>query len=189
MTILQWSLPHSDMNQPWVFMWPLSWTILPPPSPSHPSGSSLCSSPECPSHASNLNWRSISHMIIYMFQCCSLKSSHPHLLPQSPKVCSLYLGLFCCLVYRVIVTIFLNSFVSLGKFILKYFILFIAMVSGIISLISLSDFSLLVYRNARDFCVLILYGSQILNHWTTREVVAWLSLGVQLSELWHTERI
>ena len=23
-------------------------------------------------------------MIIYMFQCCSLKSSHPHLLPQSP---------------------------------------------------------------------------------------------------------
>ena len=36
------------------------------------------------SHASNLDWRSISYMIIYMFQCCSLKSSHPHLLPQSP---------------------------------------------------------------------------------------------------------
>ena len=63
------------------------------------------------------------------------------------------------------------------------------MVSGIISLISLADFSLLVYRNARDFCVLILYGRWILNHWTTREVMAWLSLGVQLSELWHTERI
>ena len=27
------------------------------------------------SHASNLDWRSISHMIIYMFQCYSLKSS------------------------------------------------------------------------------------------------------------------
>ena len=28
------------------------------------------------SHASNLDWRSVSHMIIYMFQCYSLKSSH-----------------------------------------------------------------------------------------------------------------
>ena len=36
---------------------------------------------------SNLDWRSISHMITYMFQCYSLKSSHPCLLPQSPKVC------------------------------------------------------------------------------------------------------
>ena len=30
-----------------------------------------------------------------MFQCYSLRSSHPHLLPQSQKVCSLYLCLFC----------------------------------------------------------------------------------------------
>src|SRR5574341_2411762 len=43
-----------------------------------------------------------------MFQCYSLKSSHPGLLPQSPKVCSLYLCLFCCLTCRVIVTIFLR---------------------------------------------------------------------------------
>ena len=59
-------------------------------------------------HALNLDWWSISHMIIYMFQCYSLKSTHPHLLPQSPEVCSLHLCLFCCLAYRVIVTIFLN---------------------------------------------------------------------------------
>ena len=61
------------------------------------------------SHAMNLNWRSILHMVMYVFQRYSLKSSHPRLLPQSPKVCSLHLCLFCCLAYRVIVTIFLNS--------------------------------------------------------------------------------
>ena len=61
------------------------------------------------SHESNLDWRSISHMVIYMFQSYSLKSSHPRLLPQSPKVSSLSLCLFCCLAYSVIITIFLNS--------------------------------------------------------------------------------
>ena len=48
-----------------------------------------------------------------------------------------------------------RSFASLGKFIPRYFILFDVRVNGTISLISLSDLSLLVYRNLRDFCVLI----------------------------------
>jgi len=60
-------------------------------------------------HVSNLDWQPVSHMIIYMFQCYSLKSSHPRLFPQSSTVCSLHLCLFCCLTYRVIITIFLNS--------------------------------------------------------------------------------
>ena len=59
--------------------------------------------------ASNLDWRFVSYMILYMFQCHSPKSSHPLPLPQSPKDCSIHLCLFCCLAYRVIVTIFLNS--------------------------------------------------------------------------------
>ena len=53
--------------------------------------------------------KSVSYMIIYMFQCYSLRSSQPRLLPQSPKDCSIHLYLFCCLAYRVIITIFLNS--------------------------------------------------------------------------------
>ena len=54
-----------------------------------------------------------------------------------------------------------KSFVTLGRFIPRYFILFVAMVNGIVSLISLI-FSLLVYRNARDFSVLILYSVTLL---------------------------
>ena len=65
--------------------------------------------------ASNIDWWFVSYMIVYMFQCHSPKSSHPLLLPQSPKVCSTHLCLFCCLTYRVIILIFLNSiyFVSI----------------------------------------------------------------------------
>ena len=100
---------HSHKSVMDVHVFPTSWTApLPPPSPSHPSGSSQCTSLSTLSHASNLDWRSVSHMIIYMFQCCSLKSSYPGLLPQSPKDCSIHLCLFCCLAYRVIVAIFLN---------------------------------------------------------------------------------
>ena len=51
----------------------------------------------------------VSYMILYMFQCHSPKSSHPHPLPESPKDYSIHLCLFCCLAYRVIITIFLNS--------------------------------------------------------------------------------
>ena len=54
------------------------------------------------------------------------------------------------------------SLVSLGRYIPKYFIRFVAMVNEIVSLISLPIFSLLVYRNARDFCVLILYPAALL---------------------------
>ena len=54
-----------------------------------------------------------------------------------------------------------RSFTSLGRFIPRYFILLVAMVNGIVSLISLSYLSLLVSRNARDFCALILYPSTL----------------------------
>ena len=73
-----------------------------------------------------------------------------------------------------------NSFVSLGKFIPRYLILFVAMVNGIDSLISLSDFSLLVYRNASDFCVLILYPATLLNSLISYSNFLILSLGFSM---------
>ena len=39
-------LPYTDLDPPWVYMCPPSWTPHPSPSASHPSGSSQCTSPE-----------------------------------------------------------------------------------------------------------------------------------------------
>ena len=58
---------------------------------------------------SHIDWWFVSYLIVYMFQCHSPISSHPLPLPQSLKVRSIHLCLFCCLAYRVIITIFLNS--------------------------------------------------------------------------------
>ena len=102
-------LPYIDMNQPWVYMYSPSWTPFHLPPHPIPPGHPSAPAPSTLSHASNLDWWSVSHVIIYMFQLYSLRSSHPRLLPQSPKDCSIHLCLFCCLAYRVIVTIFLNS--------------------------------------------------------------------------------
>ena len=92
------------MSQPWIYMCSLPWFPLPPPFPSHPSGSSQCISPEHLSHASNLGWWSVSPLIVYLFQCYSLRTSHSLLLPQSPKVFSVHLCLFFCFAYWVIIT-------------------------------------------------------------------------------------
>ena len=80
-------------------------------------------------HALNLDWQLDSYMILYMFHCHSPKSSYPRPLPQSPKDCSIHLCLFCCLAYRVIITIFLNStymryYTVLVFFFLAYFTLY-----------------------------------------------------------------
>ena len=70
---------------------PASWNYLPP----HPIpvGCPRALALSTLLHASSLHEASISHMVIYMFQCYFLKSFHPRLIPWSPKVCSLHLCL------------------------------------------------------------------------------------------------
>ena len=94
-----------------IHMFPI---LNPPPSSLLPPRTIPLGRPGAPApsiqyHASNLDWQLVSYMILHMFQCHSAKSSHPFPLQQSPKDCSIHQCLFCCLVYRVIVTIFLNS--------------------------------------------------------------------------------
>ena len=90
-------LPYIDMNPPQVYMSSQSWT------PSHlaPCIISLdhpgAPAPSILYPVLNINWRFISYLIVYMFQCHSPKSSHPLPLPQSPKVHSIHLCFFCCL--------------------------------------------------------------------------------------------
>ena len=73
-----------------------------------------------------------------------------------------------------------SSFVPLDKFIPRYLILFVAMVNGIDSLNSLFEFLLLVYRNASDFCVLILYTITLLNSLISSSNFLILSLGFSI---------
>ena len=66
----------------------------------------------------------------------------------------------CLILFRV------QVIVPLGRFIPGYFIHFDVMINGIVSLISLSDISLLLkllHRNTTDFCVLILYPENLPN--------------------------
>ena len=84
------------MNQLYVYVYLL---LLEPPShpaPPHRSRSSQSMGLGCPApYVKLLPVHSLT-MVTCMFQCYSLASSHPRLLPQRPTVCSLSPCLLCC---------------------------------------------------------------------------------------------
>ena len=90
-TILYWFCHTST----WIHH---RYTRVPHPEPTSllrsctiPLGHPSVPAPSIQYHASNMDWWFISY-ILYMFQCHTLKSSHPFPLPQSPKACSIHLG-------------------------------------------------------------------------------------------------
>ena len=98
-------LPYIKMNLPQVYMCSPSWTLLPPPSPYHPFGSSQCTSPK---HPVSCIEPGLATRFIY--DIIHISMSFSQIIPPSPsptesKDCSIHQCLFCCLVYRVIVTL------------------------------------------------------------------------------------
>ena len=96
---------HQHASATGVHVFP-SWIPLPPPFPYHPSRSSQCTSRKPPVSC-------IEPGLAIHFLCDIIHVLMPfsQIIPptQSPKDCSIHLCLFCCLAYRVVITIFLNS--------------------------------------------------------------------------------
>ena len=68
-------LPYINMNLPQVYMCSPSWTLFPPPSPYHPSGSSQCTSPKHPI----ITWTDDSFHIWYYTCFNAFLPNHPTL--------------------------------------------------------------------------------------------------------------
>ena len=73
-------LPNIEMNPPQVYMCSPSWTLLPPPSPYHPSGSSQCTSPK---HPVSCIEPGLATRSIYDIICISMPFSQ--IIPPSPS--------------------------------------------------------------------------------------------------------
>ena len=95
---------HQHASATGVHVFP-SWTPL----PSHPSGSSQCTSSKLPVSCiePGLAIRFLYDTIHVLMPFSQIIPLFP--LPQSPKDCSIHLCLFFCLAYMVVITIFLNS--------------------------------------------------------------------------------
>ena len=101
-------LPYINMNLPRVYTRFQSQSLLPPSSPYHLSGSSQCTSHKHP--VSCVEPRLEIH---FLHDSIHVSMPFSQIIPPSPSPTEskrlLYICLFCCLAYRVIVTIFLNS--------------------------------------------------------------------------------
>ena len=73
-------LPYINMNLPRVYMSSQSWTLLPPPSPYHLSGSSQCTSPKHP--VSCIKPRLVIH---FLHDIIHVSMPFSQIIPPSPS--------------------------------------------------------------------------------------------------------
>ena len=110
--IVSVSAIHQQKSAIDIHMSLLSWSSLPPPTPSHPSRLSQSTSLSSLSHTANSHWRSILHMLIYVSVLLSpFVPPFPPLLscPPCPQICSLCLCLHGCPANRFISIVLLDS--------------------------------------------------------------------------------
>ena len=97
---------HQHESATGVHVFPIR-TPLPHPSPYHPSGTFQNTSPKHP-----VSWIESGLAIHFLYDIIHISMPFSQIIlphPQSPKDCSIHQCLYCCLTYRVIITIFLNS--------------------------------------------------------------------------------
>ena len=100
-------LPYIDMNPPQVYMSSQPWTLLPPPSPYHLSGSSQCTSPKHP--VSCIKPRLVIH---FLHDSIHVSMPFSQIIPPSPSPTeskSLFFTSVSLLLSRIQGDIFLNS--------------------------------------------------------------------------------
>ena len=73
-------LPYINMNLPQLYTCSQSWTLLPPPSPYHPSGSSQCTSPK---HA--VSCIQLGLAIHYLYDNIHVSKPFSQIIPPSPS--------------------------------------------------------------------------------------------------------
>ena len=73
-------LPYINMNPPRVYTCSPSWTLLRPPSPYHPSGSSQCTSPKHP-----VPCMESALMICFIYDIIHISMPFSQIIPPSPS--------------------------------------------------------------------------------------------------------
>ena len=73
-------LPYINMNPLWVNTCSPSWTLFPPPSPYHPSGSSQCTSPKHP-----VSCIEPGLAICFLYDIIHVSMPFPQIIPPAPS--------------------------------------------------------------------------------------------------------